>query len=766
MPTNFDLAPPGTVVDGLGAVPIDIQTITASLTFDGATSSGTGDATLDFIVGPGGGCPIFDLRQTLTGVWLDGAAIPLAQAAHHDFGGGAGAELRVVESILADGSAHTLRVTYNLGPPQASGAGSYRPAMAWSAGPRLAFNFGFTDLGPGRYLEAWIPANLIFDQFTLILDLTLLNTAVPHTVITNGAVTTLGAGHWRVAYPAHFTAHSPMLELRATNTLRSMTGSTTLPASGRTVTIEAWKLASSGIDLNAEIAHLSTWLAENEVSSGAYLHDERFVAFLNVGGMEYNGGTTSGVGALRHETFHSWFGRGVMPASQPDAWWDEAWNTYHDLGATGAIPLDFTDPPVELSSRIPWRRVTPGTSYSRGEELFEGIAALTGVASLKTHMAAFYGERHQRPATTTDLETFLLGRAGAPGIVDAFHRFVYGFADPSPAPDLAILDDPGDPGANLWSGRFWDSQDLWIRNVDDGGTTHQPVEFGQDNFFYARVRNRSATTTARHFVVTFNVKPWAGTQFVYPADFLPCIVATAGFDLEPGESTIVSARWPASLIPPPGMHACWLAAVLTRSDHPAGGAHVWTSNNLAQKNLAIVDLSPGDVFVLPFVIDRLERSRARRATLELVHPRRGPHLEAELLHPSPKVFAVDRKDKLEIMPPAKRTARADVVPAPNLDCAGHATPRQPIVERFERSFSVAFSAGNNRLPIWLRGAGQTMLGLRLRVPEDAKPGDRVRIDLVHREGRDERITGGLAVEVRVRRRARESKETRHTDAGA
>lgn len=35
--------------------------------------------------------------------------------------------------------------------------------LLWSNGPRLAFNFGFTDLGAGRYLEAWVPANLIFD---------------------------------------------------------------------------------------------------------------------------------------------------------------------------------------------------------------------------------------------------------------------------------------------------------------------------------------------------------------------------------------------------------------------------------------------------------------------------------------------------------------------------------------------------------------------------------------------------------------------------
>ena len=94
--TNFDLAPPGKTVDGLAAVPMDIQQITAALTFDGATSSGTGDATIDFVVGPGGGCPIFDLRQTVTAAWLDGVPLALAQVALHDFGGGVGAELRIV----------------------------------------------------------------------------------------------------------------------------------------------------------------------------------------------------------------------------------------------------------------------------------------------------------------------------------------------------------------------------------------------------------------------------------------------------------------------------------------------------------------------------------------------------------------------------------------------------------------------------------------------------------------------------------------------
>jgi hypothetical protein len=98
--SNFDLAPLPKTVDGLLAVPIDLQQVTASLLFDGATSSGTGDATMQFVMGSQDGNPIFDLRQTITAAWLDGATLPVAELAHHDFGGGPHAELRVVESVL------------------------------------------------------------------------------------------------------------------------------------------------------------------------------------------------------------------------------------------------------------------------------------------------------------------------------------------------------------------------------------------------------------------------------------------------------------------------------------------------------------------------------------------------------------------------------------------------------------------------------------------------------------------------------------------
>src|SRR5262249_3111904 len=91
-----------------------------------------------------------------------------------------------------------------------------------------------------------------------------------------------------------------------------------------------------------------------------------------------------------------------------------------------------------------------------------------------------------------------------------------------------------------------------------------------------------------------------------------------GFDLAPGAEQIVRARWPARFVPAAGTHACWLAAVLTRSDRPIAGRHVWEHGNLAQKNLTVIGVKPGASIGLPFVLPRLKVKDDR--LLELVRP--------------------------------------------------------------------------------------------------------------------------------------------------
>lgn len=754
---TLDLAPPPKRVDGLWAVPIDIRRIEASLVFDAAGQQITGDATLDFRLGRYAGCPIFDLRQTVTGVWLDGTVVPPADVAHHDFGGGANANLRVLAHSLEAGSTHSLRLTYSVGVPQASMAGSYLPQIVWSAGPRLAFNFGFTDLGAGRYLEAFVPANLVHDQFELSLELHLLNTAVAHTPISNGSVNTLGGNHWRIDFPARFTALSPLLELRAADSLQSNTLNTVLPVSGANVAITAWKLTGNAANLATQTSNIAGFLADNENSSGRYIHGERFTAFIHQGGMEYEGGTTTGTGALRHETFHSWWARGLKPASQPDAWFDEAWTTYHDGGAAGVQPFDFSEAALALCPRNPWVRVTHGSSYGAGERFWEGMAALLGVVPLQALMKDFYQARHPRPVKTEDLECFLLARGANPTCVDAFHRFVYGLADPAQLPDLWLRDDSGDPGANDWAGRFWDSPDLWVRNRDDDGLEHQNLEYGQDNWIHARVRNRSAAAHARHLVVSFNVKQYAGSQFVYPGDFLPAVTAAADFELGPGESRILKARLPRSAVPPPGSHPCLLAALFTRFDHPQAGRHVWQQNNLAQKNLSVVDLKPNTWIVLPLLAFSLRPRLTRTVEFELRRPKGLESLQASLL-----------LNKAAVPVPARAAASVLSAPPPSaavrgahLDCA--CLPQEVVVRRepltsdqperliaaFPGALELSFAVGGAAvLPVRVPPQQAQRVGLRVTVPANAKRGSSLLVDLVQRE--NGKVVGGVALRINVR----------------
>lgn len=759
MPDNLSLAPPPKTVDGLLAVPMDIQTINATLVFNAAAASATADVTVNFLTGIQAGCPVFDLRQTIASAWLDGSPVGTGSLAPHDFGGGAGAELRILNSTLPAGTLHTLRLVYNLALPASPAGGSYPPNLSWSAGPRLLFNFGFTDLKPARYLESWIPANLIYDQFTLSLDISITGTAVAHSVISNGAVTALGSNHWTVSYPSRFTALSPMLEIRATDALQKQTGTVALPVSGTNLTIEAWKPAGSAVDLTAQINGLKTLLVANENNVGAYIHGARFVVFFAGGGMEYEGGTTAGTGSLNHEAFHSWWARGIKPPSQPDGWWDEAWTTYfNDEGGTTSTAFDFTAAPVELSPRNKWRRETANNAYSDGSRFWRGVSSLIGNAALKTFMRDLYGQRKGSFCSTTDMEEHLLCRSGAPMVVDAFHKFVYGFTDPASVPDLWLKDDALDTaGANDWSGRFWDSPDLWVRNADDNGTAHQAPEFGQDNWLYARVRNKSASVTVKHFAVTFNVKGFAGTQFTYPADFLPCMAAATGFDLAPGASVVVKARWPKAKVPAAGTHGCLVAAVITRREHPLSGRHVWENNNLAQKNLTIIDIKPNGAFRLPFVIANQLFERSGNFSLQVVKARQSEKLEVSLLHGHPQLFTGFKR----IIPPAVTDAAADGFAkgaGELLDCGGvradahTAAADAPVVAVPALPLSeIVLKPGlapDVKVPI--RFGDQMALQLKVQLPPGATAGEQHRIDVVQRDEETKQITGGIALVLNVK----------------
>jgi Zn-dependent metalloprotease len=211
-------------------------------------------------------------------------------------------------------------------------------------------------------------------------------------------------------------------------------------------------------------------------------------------------------------------------------------------------------------------------------------------------------------------------------MLDSFHA--RGLLVCDPAANLEISDGPGN---------FFESPNLWVRHDGGGGTAHQEPEYGQQNWFYARVQN-NGSVAARAFVVTFNATPWAGTEFVYPGNFVPYISAVPGFNLAPGASTVVKAPWPRNMVPAEGSHVCILASVYTPTDVPPASLHVWEHDNLAQKNVTVVDLLPDESMDIQFQFGNLGRLDPERFRLEVVRPQEWPTMPLAITHSDPRVL--------------------------------------------------------------------------------------------------------------------------------
>ncbi len=406
--------PPVRLDDGRTAVPIDIDRVEADMTFDVAGQEATVNATVDFVIDGPDGCPVFDLRQPVGSLRLNGEPLPGEAFSHQDLGGGEGAEMAMLDRSLAAGTRHRLELHYRLLTPQANGA----LPIEWGDGVR--FDFWMSDLYPGRYLEMWLPANLCHDRFAMGLDVRVVGSPLEHTLISNGAT----RDKWRVDYPAHFTALSPMLVLQPAHTMEIRTRPAQLTV----------RSDESGADLEACEADIAAWLTYNTERYGPWVHGERFTAVLRGPGrgMEYDGATTAAVAALEHEVFHSWFGRGVKPARASDGWIDEAWTSWatnsrrREEGRFAVVELGLDEPPVQLYPPHPWSRYTPIESYREGARLFAGLAHLLGGADrMRQSMADWYRAHAGGFVTTAGLEEHLTAWSGV-DLGPWFERYVYG----------------------------------------------------------------------------------------------------------------------------------------------------------------------------------------------------------------------------------------------------------------------------------------------------------------------------------------------------
>jgi hypothetical protein len=186
-------------------------------------------------------------------------------------------------------------------------------------------------------------------------------------------------------------------------------------------------------------------------------------------------------------------------------------------------------------------------------------------------------------------------------------------------------------------------------------------------------------------------------------------------------------RWQAALIPPQtGWHPCLLVEVAPDDGPRAPGAHVWDSNNLAQKNITIVDARRRELVRFPFLVGS-EFSRVRRAEL-VVRKLRAPRTIALYLDvQSPELI---ESLGAELLPPPIPILPAQPIAEPAPPGAVTATLLGPTTVAVP--IGVAEGAGDSfliRLPAETRvHAPASLIGESLRLRERAQIGG---FELVH-----------------------------------
>lgn len=341
-------------------------------------------------------------------------------------------------------------------------------------------------------------------------------------------------------------------------------------------------------------------------------------------------------------------------------------NWHDDILAIGAIQqdgmranfsgygskLDVVAPGHNILSTMPSNGTAPDSGTSMAAPHVAGVAAL--ILSVNPDLTG-QEVRDIIERTAKEVRTDLYPYSTTPGRPngDWHEEMGYGLVDAYEAVmDAGILDlymrnsltDNGDE-PDIVSPYFHDSPDVWIRNNDDNGTTHQNAEYHptNPNYVYVRVHNRGTIpSTVNDSLEAYWAKGstslqwdghWNGSIFIGGVVMGDTIGKKPIPILQPGQSTIIKFEWlpknpnDYNGINPEPWHFCLAARInsekdpMTFPETSEFAENVQNNNNIAWKNLSVVDILPnsaigGVVYAgNPYDLPRAYRFRLHTETL-------------------------------------------------------------------------------------------------------------------------------------------------------
>jgi hypothetical protein len=178
--------------------------------------------------------------------------------------------------------------------------------------------------------------------------------------------------------------------------------------------------------------------------------------------------------------------------------------------------------------------------------------------------------------------------------------------------DVFCKDSPQDDGNVPSAGQCWTSPDIWVRNNQDGGTSHENPIFNQANYLYVKVRNLGYLTANTIKVKAYWADPAGGIP--WPTDWNYIGESTVNNLVENSETIATPIPWT-----PTGTaigHRCLLVRLECNQDMMTEDGSIKLENNIAQKNISIISLPPGSP---PKAVDmRFFVKNYRKRTLDLL----------------------------------------------------------------------------------------------------------------------------------------------------
>jgi hypothetical protein len=372
----------------------DMTAIHHRLIFDVSRSSAKAVTEMEFTLEEEG-FPVFDLVPSPTRVTLDGVetSAPATNTPSKE------TILRVVNRVAAPGP-HKITVEYTVS-----------NGISFSGGVPQA-GFWMSDLSDRRFLERYVASSFEYDSVAMTFDIEVLNGKRSPIFFTNGSTQDLGGNRFRIEFPEYFNVSSVFFHMADPKAFKAerfdfmRSDGTNLPVTvyGRTST-----------SLTATVTKTKSVLTELDRDYGPFLHPSLtvYLAPEMKGGMEYNGGTITNLGALGHEITHSYFGRGLMPANGNAGWIDESLASWRDGGYRTKTTFSSS---TNMAAHSTYTRITDRAAYSTGSEFMSHLNSLSKNAGLtnglKTALRGLLGKYIFNPWTADQFQRGLEEETG------------------------------------------------------------------------------------------------------------------------------------------------------------------------------------------------------------------------------------------------------------------------------------------------------------------------------------------------------------------